>query len=150
MLGGWQLSGIVSARTGVPLRVTQPSGINNSRPDLIGDDPVLDDYRDTLVYLDRSQFALVPTSPITTATLRPGTADPRQIRGPGNWSVNLSITKGFRMTETVRLDVRMDAFNAFNRVNYSNPNTNIRSPDFGRILSSTGARTAQLGARLSF
>jgi hypothetical protein len=150
VLGGWQLSGIVSARTGVPLRVTQPSGISNSRPDLIGDEPVLDDYRDTLVYLDRSQFALVPTSPITTATLRPGTANPGQIRGPGNWSVNLSITKGFRMTETVRLDVRMDAFNAFNRVNYSNPNTNIRSPDFGRILSSTGARTAQLGARLSF
>ena len=150
VLGDWQLSGILSARSGVPLRVTQPSGIGNSRPDLIGDDPVLDDYRETLLYLDRSQFALVPTSSITTATLRPGTANPEHIRGPGNWSVNLSITKGFRMTERVRLDVRMDAFNAFNRVNYNNPNTNIRSPDFGRLLSSAGARTAQLGARLSF
>jgi hypothetical protein len=46
--------------------------------------------------------------------------------------------------------VRMDAFNAFNHVNFSNPNTNITSPDFGRLLSSTGARTAQIGARLSF
>jgi hypothetical protein len=150
VLGGWQLSGIVSARTGVPLRVTQPSGISNSRPDLVGDDPVLDDYRDTLLYLDRSQFALVPTSPITQATLRPGTANPGLIRGPANWNVNLSITKGFMVTSTVRLDVRMDAFNAFNHVNYSNPNTNITSPDFGRILSSAGPRTAQLGARLSF
>ena len=134
----------------MPLRVTQPSGISQSRPDLIGDDPVLDDYRDTLRYLDRSQFALVPISPITTATLRAGTANPGLIRGPGNWSVNLSVTKGFRLSQTVRLDFRMDAFNAFNRVNYSNPNTNITSPDFGRILTSTGARTAQLGARLSF
>ena len=72
IFGGWQISGILSARTGVPLRVTQPSGIPNSRPDLIGDDPVLDDYRETRLYLDRSQFALVPVSSITTATLRPG------------------------------------------------------------------------------
>jgi hypothetical protein len=154
-LGGWQISGILSARTGVPLRVTQPSGIPNSRPDLIGDDPILDDYRDTRLYLDRSQFAAVPVSSITTATLRPGNANPGLIRGPGYWAVNLSVTKGFRLSQTVRLDVRMDAFNAFNRMNYANPNTNITSPDFGRILTSTsalsgGPRTAQLGARLSF
>jgi hypothetical protein len=150
VLGGWQISGIVFARTGVPLRVTQTSGIPNSRPDLIGDHPVLENYRDTLLYLDRTQFALVPTSAVTTATLRPGTANPGLIRGPGSWTVNLSLTKGFSMAKDVRLDVRMDAFNAFNRVNYNNPNTNITSPDFGRILGSAGARTAQVGARLSF
>ena len=150
VLGGWQLSGILQARSGVPLRVTQPSGISNSRPDLIGDRPVLDNYRDTRLYLDRTQFALVPTSPITGATLRPGTANPGLIRGPGNWNLNASLVKGFRLRDTVRLDVRLDAFNALNRVNYNNPNTNITSPDFGRLLSAQGARTAQLGARLSF
>ena len=134
----------------MPLRVTQPSGISQSRPDLIGDDPVLDNSRETRLYLDRSQFALVPVSPITSATLRPGNANPGLIRGPGNVTVNLSITKGFRFTQTVRLDVRLDAFNAFNRINYNNPNTNITSPDFGRLLTSQPARTAQLGARLSF
>ena len=64
--------------------------------------------------------------------------------------MNLSLTKGFRLSGECGSTCGMDAFNAFNRVNYSNPNTNITSPDFGRILSSTGARTAQLGARLSF
>jgi hypothetical protein len=150
VLGGWQISGIVQARSGVPLRVTQPSGISNSRPDLIGDDPVLDDYRDTRLYLDRSQFAAVPTSPITGATLRPGNANPGSIRGPGSWIVNASLVKGFRLRNDMRLEVRMDAFNAFNRVNYNNPNTNITSPDFGRLLGSQSPRTAQLGARLSF
>jgi carboxypeptidase family protein/TonB-dependent receptor-like protein len=150
VLGGWQIAGIVFARTGVPLRITQTSGISNSRPDLIGDRPVLENYRDTLLYLDRSQFALVPTSPVTTATLRPGTANPGLIRGPGNWTVNLSLTKGFRVAEGVRLEARMDGFNVFNHVNYNNPNTNITSPDFGRLLSSTGERAAQIGARLSF
>jgi hypothetical protein len=149
-LGGWQLSAIVSARTGVPLRVTQPSGIPNSRPDLIGDSPVFDNYRDTLLYLDRSQFALVPTSPVTTATLRPGTANPGLIRGPGNWTVNASLGKTFTLTNAVRLEVRIDAFNALNHVNYNNPNTNITSPDFGKLLTSAGPRTAQLGARLFF
>jgi outer membrane receptor protein involved in Fe transport len=149
-LGGWQISAIVQARSGVPLRVTQPSGISQSRPDLIGDRPVLDNYRDTLLYLDRSQFALVPTSPVTGATLRPGTANPGDVRGPGSWIVNASLVKGFRLTDQMRLDVRLDAFNALNRVNYNNPNTNIASPDFGRILGSQQPRTAQLGARLSF
>jgi hypothetical protein len=150
VLGGWQISGIVQARSGVPLRVTQPSGISQSRPDLVGDDPVFDDYRETLLYLDRSQFALVPTSPITGATLRPGNANPADIRGPGNWVVNASLSKGFRLSGQMRLDVRLDAFNAFNRVNYNNPTTNISSPDFGRLLSAQQPRTAQLGARLSF
>jgi hypothetical protein len=152
LLGGWQLSGILNTRTGVPLRVTQPSGIPNSRPDLIGDHPVLDDYRDTLLYLDRSQFALVPTSPITTATLRPGTANPGLIRGPGMWVINASIGKGFRLAQQTRLDVRLDAFNAMNHVNYSNPNSNVTSPDFGKLLSVPGGsqRSMQLSARFSF
>jgi hypothetical protein len=149
-LGGWQISGIVSARTGIPLRVTQPSGISNSRPDLVGDSPVFENYRDTLLYLDRSQFALVPTSSVTTATLRPGNANPGLIRGPANWTVNASFGKVFSLRESLRLEVRLDAFNAFNHVNYNNPNTNITSPDFGKILTAVGPRTAQLSARLSF
>ena len=85
-----------------------------------------------------------------TATLRPGTANPGLIRGPGNWSVNLSVTKGFRLSQTVRLDVRMDAFNAFNRVNYSNPNTNITSPDFGRLLTFDVTTHGATGSTLEF
>ena len=68
----------------------------------------------------------------------------------GNWTVNATLQKGFALRDGVRLDVRLDAFNAFNRVNYNNPNTNITSPDFGRLLSAPGARTAQIGARLGF
>src|SRR2546422_9313887 len=42
ILGGWQLSGIVSARSGTALLISQPSGIANSRPDYVsGVDPVL-------------------------------------------------------------------------------------------------------------
>ncbi|MCU1338962.1 MAG: hypothetical protein JWO19_4543, partial [Bryobacterales bacterium] len=148
--GGWQISSIISARTGVPLRVTQSSGISNSRPDLVGSSPVFENYRDTLVYLDPTQFARVPTSAVTTATLRPGNANPGLIRGPGNVTVNASFGKVFSFTEATRLEIRLDAFNALNHVNYSNPNTSIVSPDFGKILTTVGPRTAQIAARLSF
>jgi hypothetical protein len=50
----------------------------------------------------------------------------------------------------VRLDVRLDAFNALNHLNFGNPNTNISSPDFGKLLTSAGARTTQLSVRLGF
>ena len=59
------------------------------------------------------------------------------------------------MKESVSLQVRADAFNALNHVNYNNPNTNISSPDFGRITSASlvsglGNRVGQIGARLTF
>ena len=47
VLGGWQLSGIVQARSGTALRVQQPSGIDRSRPDVVpGVDLVFSDWKD--------------------------------------------------------------------------------------------------------
>jgi len=150
VLGGWQISSIINIRSGVPLRITQPSGISQSRPDYAGGDTVLDNWRDTLLYINRNAFSLVPTSPITNATLRPGTANPSLISGPGRWTADISIGKIFRMTESTSLQIRGDAFNAFNHVNYANPVTNISMPDFGRLTSATGWRTGQVNARLTF
>jgi hypothetical protein len=149
-LGGWQVSGLVSARTGVPLRVTQPSGIANSRPDFVGGNPVLPGYGATRLYLNKAAFALVPTYPTTGATIRPGTENPSQVHGPGVLTVNTSLGKTFSLKERVRLEVRADWLNAFNHVNYNNPNATINSPIFGALTSDAGPRTGQIGARLTF
>ncbi len=149
-LGGWQISSILSARTGQPLRITQGSGISNSRPDIIGDKPLRDNYRETLNYLDPTQFARVPTVGTNGPTIRAGNVNPSQVRGPGAWTVNISFNKGFQFSERVRLDVRLDTFNSFNHVNYNNPNVSIISPQFGVITGSADPRTAQLAARLAF
>ena len=150
ILGGWQLSSILSARSGLALLITQPSGIANSRPDYVGGDPVRRDWRDTLLYLDKSAFALVPTSPATTATLRPGTTRADQVRGPASWTIDMTVAKNFRISGSMRLQLRADAFNVLNHVNLNNPNTNILSPDFGKITSAASARTGQVGVRLTF
>jgi outer membrane receptor protein involved in Fe transport len=152
ILGGWQVSSIVNIRSGVPLRITQSSGITQSRPDYVGGNPVLDNWGDTLLYLNRDAFALVPTYPVTNATIRAGTANPSLFHGPGRWQADISLGKTFRLRESVSLQVRADAFNAFNHVNYSNPVLGITSPDFGKITSvPVGSwRNGQVGARLAF
>ena len=48
VLGGWQISGIVQTRSGNALLITQPSGINRSRPDVVeGVDLIVADWQDT-------------------------------------------------------------------------------------------------------
>ena len=150
ILGGWQLASILSIRSGLPLRVTQPSGISNSRPDFVGGNPVLEGWGETLLYLNPAAFQQVPTYTATRATVRPGNANPSQVHGPHRWTVDLSIGKVFRVTESVNVQVRADMFNALNHVNYGNPNANITSSDFGRITGAGNARSGQVGVRMTF
>jgi hypothetical protein len=150
-LGGWQISGVFRALSGGALTVVQPSGIANSRPDLVsGVDLVADNWGDTLTYLNTAAFARVPVSSVTNATLRPGSYMVGDARGPGEWTVNMTIAKNFGLGSRRRLQVRADAFNAFNHRNLSNPIVNMNSADFGRIVSAGPPRTMQVGARFSF
>ena len=114
---------------------------------------MFDNWRDTLQYLDRNAYDLVPTYPITRATVRPGTQNPSQVQGPGRQRVDLTIAKSFTIGRDVRLQVRAESFNAFNWLNLGTPNTSQNSGNFGRILSMpTGMspRVMQGALRVSF
>jgi len=156
VLGGWQLSGIVQARSGQALRVQQPSGIDRSRPDVVtGVDLVYDDYRNRCdprgcTYLNPAGFARVPVSAVTNATLRPGTYMLDMARGPGRLDVHMAVAKGFALGTANRLQVRAEAFNVLNRKNYNNPELRVNNVDFGRITGAADARVFQLGGRLTF
>jgi len=150
LLGGWQLSSVLNFRSGEPLRITQASGISNSRPDYNGGNQVFDNWRDTLQYLDRSAYTLVPTSPITKATIRPGNQNSSQVQGPGRRRVDLTVAKAFAMPNRMQLQVRFESFNVFNWAQYNNPNTTVTSPIFGQITSVASTRTGQIGLRLTF
>ena len=150
VLGGWQVSGVISIRSGEPLRLSQASGIGNSRPDYNGGNQVFDDWRDTLQYLDRSAYTLVPTYARTTATVRPGTQNPSQLEAPGRRRVDLTIAKSFTLRGHTQLQVRAESFNAFNWRQYNDPVTNITAANFGRITSVSATRTGQVGFRLTF
>jgi outer membrane receptor protein involved in Fe transport len=150
VLGGWQLSSVLNFRTGEPLRITQASGIGNSRPDYNGGNQVLDNWRDALQYLDRSAYTLVPTSPITRATIRPGNQNSSQVQGPGRRRVDLTVAKAITLHGHTRLQVRFESFNVFNWPQYNNPVLNVVAPNFGQITSVASTRTGQVGLRLTF
>jgi hypothetical protein len=150
VLGGWQLASVLNFRTGEPLRITQASGIANSRPDYNGGKQIFDNWRDTLQYLDRTAYTLVPTSPITSATIRPGTQNSSQVRGPGRRRVDLTIAKTFSLRGSSQLQFRFESFNVFNWRQLNNPVTNVVAPNFGQITSVGSTRTGQIGLRLTF
>ena len=154
--GGWQISSIFSARTGEVLTVSQPSGIPGSRPDLVlGVNPVVSDWKDTCGpsgcnYLNVDAFALVPVSPATNATLRPGTYIVGDARGPAMWDLHATVAKNFPVGAGRRVQVRLDAFNVLNKKNWANPSSAVNASDFGRIRSALGSRAVQIGGRFTF
>jgi hypothetical protein len=156
VLGGWQISGILQARSGGALVITQPSGIGNSRPDVAtGVDLSVANWKDTCVasgctYLNTAGFVRVPVSSVTTATLRPGTYLPGMVRGPGDLNMHMTLAKSLSLRADTRLQVRADVFNVLNRKNYNNPQTNMNSADFGRITGAGRPRVLQFAARLTF
>jgi hypothetical protein len=61
------------------------------------------------------------------------------------------VSKSFRFGENVRMDLRGEAFNAFNRPRFNPGDTNITSQNFGRVQSTLNEpRRMQLGLKLYF
>jgi Carboxypeptidase regulatory-like domain/TonB dependent receptor len=74
------------------------------------------------------------------------------LNGPRQFNVNASLLKNIKFTESIRVQLRAEAFNLFNNVNFFN-NTqfaNINSTTFGRITSAGAARQLQFAARFEF
>jgi hypothetical protein len=148
VFGGWEVAGIFSARTGLPLLINQPNAINNQRPDLV--DPSNAIARSGLQYLNRAAFQQVPVSAVSGATIRPGTLGNGAVSGLGFWNLDASLAKAFPLTERAQLRVRADMLNAFNHTNFTGVDTNPQSANFGRFTGTAGARRVQFGARVSF
>jgi hypothetical protein len=157
--GGWDLSGIFTARTGRPFTVlvTRASGVVPSgqtqvqRANYVGGvDPYAANAGPDL-WLNPAAFA-IPASGTY------GNAGRNAFRGPGLWQADFGVAKRFRVTEKFSLDFRGEAFNLFNRAQYGNPVSNISTSTFGRILTTandgaTGTGTSrqlQFMLRLNF
>ena len=154
LIGGWQLNGIATMQTGLPLMVR---GSNNftgiNYPDLVSDPSIATGDRSANRWFNINAFRNPADFVIGNA--------PRTLpstRGPGLVDVSFSIFKNWRIKEGIRLETRWEMFNAINSVNLNNPDTNFApnaagintNANFGRIFSSLDARRMQLGMRLTF
>jgi hypothetical protein len=71
------------------------------------------------------------------------------VQGPGSKNVDLGLFRDFKLGRA-SLQVRAEATNVFNIINWNNPNATMTSADFGKITGAGNMREIQLGAKLSF
>jgi hypothetical protein len=153
VVAGWQVGGVTTLQSGSPVNVTisadrANTGSGNQRPNLIGAVPTLNcaqnvTTRELINCFDRAAFEM-------PAQYTFGNAPRNLLRGPGFGSTDLSLLKNVPLGGTVQLQLRVEIFNAFNRVNYSNPNGGFDSASFGRISGAGNMRQVQLGGKLMF
>ena len=153
-VGGWQVAGITTIQSGTPVNVTLNGdnaniGISNlQRPNLVGPVPSLNcqpiaGSRERGNCYDATAFQM-------PAQYTFGNAPRNRLRGPKFVSTDLSLMKNFPIHGGTQFQFRAEIFNAFNNVNYGNPNGAFNSTSFGRISSAGSMRQVQLSARVSF
>jgi hypothetical protein len=151
-VGGWQVNGNTTFQSGPPLQITggNSSGslAGTQRPNWNGQNPSLSGPVTSrlLQYFNTSDFSF--NAPFTFGNA------PRlmpNLRGPGTDNFDISLFKNTRIAEKYQLQFRAEAFNAFNRKQFGNPNTNINSTAFGVISSQQNSpRNLQLALRFLF
>jgi Carboxypeptidase regulatory-like domain/TonB dependent receptor-like, beta-barrel len=156
LLGGCQFAGYAILQSGTPLNVTNtaafPRGDFNADGNA-GDRPNAPDSSvkqsgwSTDEYL--SGIFRVSDFP-TPAPGQNGNLVRNAFRGPGFADVSLSLSKKFAVTAKVNAEFRLDAFNAFNRVNLGDPTMDLNSNNFGKSTSQLAPRSLQLGLRLRY
>ncbi|MBL8240036.1 MAG: TonB-dependent receptor [Bryobacterales bacterium] len=152
VLGGWRLTVINFATAGVPVNLTygpsaafQVSGAPNYRPNITGD-PVLPEGQRTV-----QQWLNPATVSIPTDVTRPfGNAGRNIVRAPSYHNMNFGLHKDFRITESNKIEFRMEAFNFFNKTNFGAPNGNRSAGNFGSITGTQPAREIQFALRYAF
>ena len=74
-----------------------------------------------------------------------------QLRAPGIANYDLALFKDTAITERLKLQLRVESFNLFNRVQFGAPNTSIGNPVVGQITSQVNdPRLLQIAGRISF
>jgi hypothetical protein len=138
VLGGWQVEWITTLQSGAPLAFSAGSAIRLLKSS--------QNPRTVNQWFDVSQFA--PQPPFTLNTLSIYSAD---LRAPGINLWNMTAMKKIRVTERIEFQLRGEFYNAFNKAQFSPPNTSATSPTFGVITSDAiSPRLIQLSARVSW
>lgn len=144
---GWQVNGILALQTGLPFHVTTTVDRSNtgvtfgSRPDRICDGNLSPGERRPERWFDTSCFVL-------SAPLTYGNGGVHYLDTDGIRNVDLAVFKHFNFTEDLRLQLRGEAFNSFNFVNFGRPTNSLESPVFGRPTTALDGRIIQVAAKL--
>jgi hypothetical protein len=159
LLGGFQMNGVLSAQSGFPINIIQ-----NTAPQLLagGSGQIPDQIKPEVEilggiglgnpYFDRDAFRAVSEA-------RFGNVGRNSTRGPGFFNVDLGLFRTFSFTESIKLQLRAEALNAFNHPNFATPGINnvpgnniSDLNNFGYITQTVGqgSRIWRFAGRFSF
>ncbi len=129
LIGGWQMNGIISFQSGLPLVMTSTGA---ARPNRVakGTPPSGPIQQNLNRAFDTSAFA-VPAAFTFGNSSR--TAPDMRTHGIANY--DLSLFKSWQLRESLKMQFRMESFNAFNRVQFGPPGTQAGTTAFGVINS---------------
>ncbi|SFR98887.1 Carboxypeptidase regulatory-like domain-containing protein [Granulicella pectinivorans] len=168
-LGGWEISGILQAQSGVPLTVSSSGGIaingvTNAdvaglailgaspaglRPDQVSDPNSANGgapIHTRLRWFNTSAFA-APSA----ALGQPGNAKRGTILGPGFYRIDTGLFRNFKITEKVKFQLRGEAFNVMNHTNFNGVAVAATTPStFGVVNGAREARILQVAGKISF
>src|SRR2546429_1240842 len=147
--GGWQVSGIVTIESGLPLNIGLTGGQGNNhlpngtnRPDLTGQ---VSYPKSVNQWFDTTAFA----APAQGAW---GALGHNALRGPGRDNWNLSLFKSFTFSESrgSRFELRLETFNTWNHTQFNAVDTTKADGRFGQFTSAFDPRILQLGGKIYF
>jgi hypothetical protein len=157
VLGGWRANGVFQIHSGVPYTVRT----SNNGQDLSGSAAnqcgcgfswLPNQVANPAVPNPSITEWFNPAAFATPATGTFGNERRNALIGP-NWrDLDLSLGKAFKLVEGIRFEIRADSFNAFNHPNFDGPSTATGAGVVGGgvITAANGARSIQLGGRLTF
>ena len=157
VVGGWQLAGVNTITPGemvtftytpaAPFQVSAItndfSGANNYRPNITCD-PYAPSGRSRSRSGSTRRASSLPTDPSQPF----GNAPRNNVRGPNFWQFDLAASKNVALGGQARLQLRLEAFNLFNRVNFTPPAANRSNSTFGTITSTFDQRQVQFGVKV--
>jgi Carboxypeptidase regulatory-like domain len=162
LTAGWAISGITTFATGLPIQLSETD--DNS---LSG---TFDDTIDKPSYANNGSHLYVNRNPrnsagqpyfnpnyfVTEPVGQVGNAMRRFFTGPGINNFDMALLKDTKITESMQLQFRAEAFNIFNHAQFDNPSTAVGDVDnsvaggFGYITSAQNPRIMQLALKLLF
>ena len=149
LLGGWQISGIVTFQSGIPLALTQLTNFNafagfgTQRPNRIKDPELSPSERSVSKWFDTSAFTVAPQFTIGNSSRNP-------VRGPAYRNADFAVIKRTQVSETVNVEFRTEVFNLTNTPPLAAPNVVLGNAAFGTITAAGDPRVIQFGLKLNF
>ena len=165
---GWMLNGITRFATGFPVYILETDDYSILGTGGVGQGNDIDEPNRLpgSLSIQNPRAEVIPNSnnptgsnPYFNTALFPrealgqlGNANRRAFNGPGWNNFDLSITKDVRLTESMRLELRGEFFNAWNHAQFQAPQGNFNNSDFGFVTNTitNNQRIGQVGAKFVF